>query len=313
MNMELNHYNSGTTQSDLVSFFNRIETDRSFFGRSKKPPLAMRLFQLTFGVTERILPRIAQRWGADLFFTPLKSAVSDREKIFLDNAFTFDLDFDGEKLPVYSWGHEDGPVVLAIHGWGGKAYDFRSFIPELTKLGYRVVSFDGPAHGTSNKKHTSLPELGRFVIEVSKRFPNLKHAIGHSLGGSILLYTIEKGLQIDKTVLINNPSLPEGVIDVFLHKINGSRKVGHFIENKVTNEFNRSFESFGAISIAQRLKDQKILLVHDKHDREAPIYHMEVMASHLSDVECIVTEHQGHKRILANSQVINHVLEFLKK
>src|SRR5690606_37822905 len=46
------------------------------------------------------------------------------------------------------WGRE-GPLVLALHGWEGRAAQFRTLAARLVPMGYRVLALDAPAHGRS--------------------------------------------------------------------------------------------------------------------------------------------------------------------
>ena len=50
-------------------------------------------------------------------------------------------------LRVLTWGEEDAPPVLALHGWLDNA---ASFIPLAAHLdGIRLVAIDAPGHGRS--------------------------------------------------------------------------------------------------------------------------------------------------------------------
>jgi len=36
-----------------------------------------------------------------------------------------------------------------VHGWNGRGAQLGAFAPELVRVGFRVVTFDTPAHGRS--------------------------------------------------------------------------------------------------------------------------------------------------------------------
>ena len=273
----------------------------------------MQLFQWTFGITEGLFPKKAQKWGAELFFTPFKNSLSVREMSILQLAEVNYCHFDGEDLPVYTWKPKSNPrgTVLVVHGWGGKSTDFYSFISPLTQQGFEVVAFDGPAHGISSKKQTSLPELSSFLVEVARRLNSVDVVIGHSLGGSVIFHALQNGLLANKLVIINNPAQPEGLMQSFLTRINASPEVGNYIRNTIKNQFGSTFESLCSISTAEDCQIPT-LVVHDKHDKEAPILHMEVLQSKLPHARYLVTEKLGHKRILRDSELIDQVLSFIK-
>ena len=302
-------------KSELASFFNRIETDRSFYAPVKeKRRWDLQLFQWTFGITEGLFPKKAQQWGAELFFTPLKNSLSVRERSLLQLAEVNYCHFDGEDLPVYTWKPKSNTRgrVLVVHGWGGKSTDFYSFISPLTQQGFEVVAFDGPAHGNSSKKQTSLPELSSFLVEVARKLDSVDVVIGHSLGGSVVFHALQNGLLAKKLVIINNPAHPEGLMQTFLTRINASAAVGNYIRNTIIHQFGSNFESLCSISTAEDCHIPT-LVVHDKHDKEAPILHMEALQPKLPQARYLVTEKLGHKRILRDNELIEHVLSFIEE
>ena len=67
----------------------------------------------------------------------------------------------GQALAVESWGA--GPTVLLVHGWNGRGAQLGAFAPALVKSGYRVVTFDTPAHGRSPGRATNLPEISEAI------------------------------------------------------------------------------------------------------------------------------------------------------
>ena len=48
-------------------------------------------------------------------------------------------------------GPADGPVVVLVHGLGGRAEDWRKLAPYLAKAGFRVYLPDLPGYGRSEK------------------------------------------------------------------------------------------------------------------------------------------------------------------
>lgn len=109
---------------------------------------------------------------------------------------------------------ESGPAredaVLLVHGWGGSVYTFAEMVPALTAGGYRVISFDLPGHGLSDKPledalyNTRL--LSDTVIAVADAMQARRFAfIGHSMGGSLGLDLATRGeRRLTALVLINS-------------------------------------------------------------------------------------------------------------
>ncbi|MGZ5446135.1 MAG: alpha/beta hydrolase [Thermoanaerobaculia bacterium] len=56
---------------------------------------------------------------------------------------------------AWSWG--EGPAVLLVHGWGGHAAQFQSFVEPLVRAGFRAIAFDAPSHGSSGAPPRHAP------------------------------------------------------------------------------------------------------------------------------------------------------------
>ncbi len=58
---------------------------------------------------------------------------------------------DGYRIHFNAVGTKDGPVVVLVHGLGGRAEDWRNLAPQLAKAGYRVYMPDLPGFGRSER------------------------------------------------------------------------------------------------------------------------------------------------------------------
>jgi hypothetical protein len=52
-----------------------------------------------------------------------------------------ELEENKSKIQAYVWGDATNPYVLVMHGWAGRATQFRKFIPELVAAGYQCGRF----------------------------------------------------------------------------------------------------------------------------------------------------------------------------
>jgi hypothetical protein len=115
--------------------------------KKDRTPFLLKVVRWSFPKVERIIPAVAHRFFMYLFFAPLRYPVPDKERIAETFASTFTFSAGGKMIQGYLWG--EGPPVWVIHGWAGRATQFRRFIKPLNRAGYLVVGFDGPAHGNS--------------------------------------------------------------------------------------------------------------------------------------------------------------------
>ncbi|WP_336659923.1 alpha/beta fold hydrolase [Leucobacter sp. USHLN153] len=61
---------------------------------------------------------------------------------------------EGFKLATYTWGDEDAPVVLAVHGFASSCRDNwveTGWVGQLVREGFRVLGVDQRGHGRSEK------------------------------------------------------------------------------------------------------------------------------------------------------------------
>ena len=102
------------------------------------------------------------------------------------------IDVNGLQTYVRERGTPGEPVVLLMHGWGGSTFSWREQIDVLDEAGYRVIAFDRPPYGLSQKTG-DLPltqtQQADFTIAVMDAL-DLPSAVlvGHSMGGGVIGY-----------------------------------------------------------------------------------------------------------------------------
>src|SRR3972149_4707596 len=129
--------------------------------RSIPVPVAFWLLRLAIRLLSLVAPALAGRWVYRLWFQPLRYPEPPQEKEWRRTAQPLAVVHRGQALAVDSWGA--GPVVLMVHGWNGRGAQLGAFAPELVRAGYRVVTFDTPAHGRSPGR---APGAGNIQPEI---------------------------------------------------------------------------------------------------------------------------------------------------
>jgi len=108
----------------------------------------------------------------------------------------------------YSFRRRVGPDVIMVHGAGG---NHLNWYYQIEHLPFTTIAPDLPGHGKSGgKPSTNIEDYALIVAEFLKSSPGDKVLMGHSLGGHIVLKTVEMGYRPRGVVLVSSTArLPE--------------------------------------------------------------------------------------------------------
>jgi pimeloyl-ACP methyl ester carboxylesterase len=130
-------------------------------------------------------PTLTQTWAEKILCGPTPARGEFVPKDF--DAYSLEV-FD-DKIQVYSKGDSKKTVVF-VHGWSGHANNFSAFFKPYLDSGYRVVTFDHVAHGSSTGKFANLflfIQGLRSVLRWVEADHQLAGIVAHSMGGSAVL------------------------------------------------------------------------------------------------------------------------------
>lgn len=280
--------------------------------KKNKEPLALRLVRWFFPKVETIWPALAHRYFIHIFFTPLNYRQPEKEKEIISTAKKFDVVVNKKRVQCYHWG-DTGKKVMLIHGWAGRAGQFRSMVPVFVDAGFQIFAFDGPAHGASEGRQTNIMEFGSVMQQLIDQEGEFVAAIGHSFGGIAALYAISHGLNIRRLITISSPTLPSQVIRNFRNAINASEKVEGAIDVYLRKRYNKGFEdlSGGIHSVKNFPNPVALFLIQDENDPEVGVENALEMKKVYPTAEILITKGLGHTRILRDDAVINRCVEFV--
>jgi len=279
--------------------------------KKDKRPVLLKIIQWGFPKVEKIAPILAYRYFIKLFFTPLRYTVPEKEKEIAEQAEQFSFEVNDKKIQAYKWGK--GPIVVFVHGWAGRATQFRKFIEVFTTNGFQAVAFDGPAHGLSEGSTTNLIEFKDTMENLFKLLPQEPVAtITHSFGGVATLFSIMNGIPITKLINISSPTIGDEIINTYLRTINGTQKTGDYFKRYMLKTYGKPFDEFSSLYFIQHLSQPlNLLLIHDEEDKEAIIRHSEELIKIFPSARLIRTKGLGHTRILKDDGVIETCLRFV--
>ena len=270
--------------------------------------------RISLGVLSLIAPQIAVRIADKMFFTPMGLPRPVSEMPYYDSAVHTTIEYDGKKVAIYSWGEGEETIILA-HGWASRGTRLGNFAEPLNKKGFRVISFDMPAHGDSEGKTTNLFEGSEIISQIYEKFSPVRAIIGHSFGGMALSNAIHRhNLNVKRAVIVASPFTMNYIIESFRELINITTKVKDMMIARIQKRFkenrNLNILELSVDSFAGELK-MPFLVIHDKEDKDVPYSQGEGYANSLPNVEFVTTTGLGHRRILKDPEIINKIVEFI--
>jgi pimeloyl-ACP methyl ester carboxylesterase len=263
--------------------------------------------RLAFGGAQRVSPDIAAFWAERLFFTPPRRRASARAQRALATGRRWSVPFGAGQLAAWAWG--EGPTALLVHGWGSRGAHMAAFVGPLLAAGFRVVAYDAPAHGLSPGRQTDLPELASALQAVAGAAGPVRILIAHSIGGMATALALQRGLAVDRAVLIGVPEAP----DFFLAHMAGRLGLEAGTVDKLRRRVERRVAlRWSALDLRQIVKGliAPVLIVHDAADADVPREHAETLEKAWPGAQLLLTSGLGHRQILKDRDVISRVVAF---
>ena len=274
--------------------------------RARLLPAAGRAFS-------RIAPRTAGVWAANRFLTPARPAADEFALDTIAAAQPFRAPLGEIDIAAWSWG--DGPAILLVHGWGGRAGQMTRLVRPLTEAGFRVLAFDAPGHGASSGHQSNALQISRAIGAVAGVQGGVHGVIAHSLGAIGAGLAVERGLKIERLAFVGAPAQAEPILPFFAGALGftprAAREMRQQIEQRVGIEFGRlDLPAMGRILGASV---PGLLVIHDRDDKEVSWNNGPAIAKAWHGARLVSTEGLGHKRILRDPAVADRLRDFMRE
>ncbi len=273
----------------------------------------LHLVRLGFGTAGRLFPGAAARVAYQLFSTPrvrAKHSVSDH---LLESARLFEFLYGRQVLKGYEWGKGE-QVVLLVHGWESRGTALRSFVPALVGKGYRVVAFDGSAHGNSDGKHTNIMHFAGAVRAIIRQIGSVHGIITHSFGGASTVFALSNthpAIEVEKLVLIGVPNRMTRVLNEAAASMKLPTRVKKRFWDLLERKLGTPLDQADLSKAADRVKVKDLLIVHDRFDPVVAFRSAEEIHEAWEDSTLLISEGYGHYRLMKNSDLVRRVTEFI--
>lgn len=277
-------------------------------------PASARLILGGIRAAGAVSPRLAGRLALRLFFTTApRMAVRDSDLATHRDAQRERIPIHGSEIAAYRWGRGERAVLL-MHGWQGRASQFAPLVRELVAEGFRVVSFDAPAHGDSPGRSTDLRDWVTAAEQLQRGDGPFHAIVGHSFGGLAALTAARTTVPTPRVAVIAGASAPTAFLAEFSRTLRLEPAVAARFEQRFGARFGLDREGIAAAYDAEQNplpSGTELLVVHDRADRRMPDADaLRLHAAHAGRSHLLRTEGFGHNRVLQADPVLDAVVAF---
>ncbi len=269
----------------------------------------MKLLKAYLATLDFIAPSLSARMVYKVMSNPRVKKLRGFEDAVLNKADKGDFQFRQFNIRYYTWGKSSVKTAILIHGWEGQAGNFGGLIPLLLDKGYRVVSFDAPAHGHSTKASTNLFDYIEVVSHfIKENQPDL--IISHSFGSiaSAVALTENQHISVNRWLVITSPYS-------FRERLEEAKTMVSVTDRTINKLIHKFEKDTGMIVADMNMKEycsrisnvNDILIVHSIDDKIIPIDTSRRVHAELPQSEMIELKALGHYRILWSDELKNIV------
>ncbi len=255
-----------------------------------------------------LAPDVAARWAESLFCRPPRQEARPSEETFLATGRPFTVAASSGSLCAWEWGA--GPLVVLAHGWGSRAGRWATLAPMLVDAGFRVITYDAPAHGRSPGRIASLPEFADALLAVASDRGALHGVVGHSLGGAAIAVALDRGLRAGRAILIAAPSNPEIFADRFASVLAIPPAVRRTMQANLERRLGVEWRHLHLPSIAARI-DVPALIVQDADDPDVTVGDARAIQGAWRNAELMVTTGHGHRAVIRAPEIMRRAVDFM--
>ncbi len=272
-------------------------------------PLLQKFLQTAVGPASYLAPGICAHLAFQQWFKTHRHDTPKRELTWTLAAKQQHVVSKHGKLNALIW-PTDGPNVLLVHGWNGRASQMGAIADPLNDAGFEVIAIDLPGHGASPGNTSSLPVSAQALLDAQHHFGPFHATIGHSFGGAASLLAISQGLQTQAAITIGSPSKLEWLLDLYAEFLNfnpaATQKLAKLLEKKLGADIWQRCD----LEIQGPTLTTPGLVIHDTEDKEVPFYHAEMISKAWS-AQLLKTTGLGHRRVLRDKKTIAAIVNFI--
>jgi pimeloyl-ACP methyl ester carboxylesterase len=270
-----------------------------------------------FALLEQRSPALGGLLAERLWFRlPAAPAVAVRASRTPGGGEDFEVEWAQGTVRGRVYGDWGNPTAYLVHGWGGWWQQLGAHVEPLVARGLCVVAFDAPSHGDSGPgahgaRSTTFPEMGEALAAVVAQFGRPTLVVAHSAGGLAAVHALGLGVRPDSLVLVAPPDGVEAMLPVFAAALGVGPRSQEVMVRRAERRVGTPVAELDLLAMAAGHGFlPHLLVVHDRHDREAPLAGGVRVTDAWHDARLLVTEGLGHRRVLWDPEVVARVTSF---
>jgi len=271
-------------------------------------------YRMSLAVTSALAPAKAVDTAARLFSSPPRFPHSARELELLATGTRYDVRSPYGMLAAWRFGHPERPVVILMHGWGGRGAQLRAFVPALLDGGYQVVLFDHAGHGYSDGDEATLVhfwnDLDAVVSDLEAQGRKVAGVVAHSLGAAATGAWLNHTRRAMRVVLVAPPTSLERHSGYFARKLGIAEPVRRAMQERFERRLGRRWSEFELPNSVRNVRADA-LVIHDAGDREVAQSSGLALARAWPGARFAGTLGLGHRFILRDPGVVQDAVDFI--
>ncbi len=268
---------------------------------------SVRIMRSTLRYLSYIAPTTVGQFYAKKFMTPRRRKRPRWENQIIASA-NFTSTINGRCFWV--WG--EGPTILFVHGWEGRGSQFGKFVDPLVKSGFRVVLWDGPAHGDSVGETTNIVAYARSLLEMQTHLGPILGVVAHSFGGNTARLAFAWGLKTDTYVQISSPRSVQNLFDRFTDFVGISPRAAKAFQKYIEGITGVSVDAVDTSNDLSGSEFPETLAIHSKDDCEVPFSDSASFVAPSGRLRLLEVNGLGHRNILKDGGIVRLCCDFLK-
>lgn len=261
------------------------------------------------GVISTLFPGYFGALGARSFLKPRHNTSLRHWAQAFDGFQRRNISIEGQQVPF--WIKGSGPLILLVHGWERDHFTMGGFVSPLLNAGYSVAALDLPGHGAASGDQAPLPLLALSIAEIVSAFNQPYAVIAHSLGAAMTVLAMESyGLKPDRAILISAPRSAEDYALAQAKRQGLGKRALHSMIEQITAALGEPLERY-RVDQALTSLTMPILVVHAEDDAIVALSDAQENV-YTSQAQPLWLSGGGHNKILADSGMIDDVLQWLK-